>query len=98
MTSTGTKLAVPRAGRITYRNGSFLVNKGGESNLSGLKLTYAARTGTLKGSFYFYTFNGKKLSKYTAKVTGVTVDGKGFANVTVNRITFSPPLKATLAP
>ena len=98
VTSTGTKLTVPRAGRITYRNGSFMVNSGGENNPSGLKLTYTAKTGTLKGSFYFYTFNGKKLSKYTAKVTGVTVDGKGFANVTVNRITFSPPLKATLAP
>lgn len=97
LSSSGTKLTVPRAGRVSYKKGTFAVSAGGEGNPSGLKLMYAAKTGTLKGSFNFYTFNGQKLTRFTAKLTGVTVDGKGYMAVKVNRVNFSPSLKATLA-
>ena len=46
-------------------------------NLSGLKLTYTAKSGTFKGSFYVYCDLGMKLKKYTFKVNGLVVDGEG---------------------
>lgn len=50
-------------------------------NVSGLKLTYTAKTALLKGSFYIYTDVGTaekpKLKKTTAKVTGFVVEGEG---------------------
>ena len=54
-------------------------------NLSGLKLSYTAKTGIFKGSFKMYATNaattpaGKspKLKKYTVNVIGFVVDGKG---------------------
>ena len=94
--SSGKKLTLPRAGRVTYKKGVLAVSAGGEDNPSGLKLTYTSRAGMVKGAFYVYTFNGTKLTKYRAKVTGVAVDGKVYMNVTVNRFNFTPPLAATL--
>ena len=53
----------------------------GKTNLSGLKLTYTAKTGQFKGSFKAYALeeaNGKtKLKKYTVNVIGFVVGGKG---------------------
>ena len=54
----------------------------GKTNLSGLKLTYAVRRGTFKGSFKLYELQGSgkttKLKKYTVSVSGVVVDGVGY--------------------
>ena len=96
--SSGKRMTLPRAGRVTYKKGLFAVSAGGEGNPSGLKLTYAPRSGTIRGSFYVYTFNGTKLARYTARVTGVAVDGKGYMSVQVNRTNFTNSPKATLAP
>ena len=49
----------------------------GKTNLSGLKLTYTSKTGQFKGSFKVYAIQGRKLKKFTVKVIGVVVDGKG---------------------
>ncbi len=54
-------------------------------NVSGLKLSYTAKTGIFKGSFKLYVTNeatapnGKapKLKKFTVNVIGFVVDGKG---------------------
>ena len=54
---------------------------GSKSNLSSLKLSYAAKTGLFKGSFKAYALEGdngkKKLKKYTVNVTGFVIDGAG---------------------
>ena len=62
-----------------------------KTNYSALKLTYTAKTGVFKGSFKIYTSNegsideGKapKLKTYTAKVSGVVIDGFGIGSATV---------------
>ena len=48
----------------------------GKSNLSGLKLTYNAKSGTFKGSFKVYAEYDKGLT-YSVSVLGVVVDGVG---------------------
>lgn len=50
-------------------------------NCSGLKVTYTAKTGTLKGSFNLYCLAGTaakpSLKKYTVSFSGLVIDGKG---------------------
>jgi len=53
-------------------------NDGSKTNLSALKISYAAKTGTFKGSFTAYTVEGGKVKKYKFKVGGVVVDGIGY--------------------
>ena len=59
---------------------------GSKTNRCGLKLTYAAKTSTFKGSFTLYCDVGTavkpKLRKFKAMVTGVVVDGKGVGMAT----------------
>lgn len=61
----------------------------GKTNLSGLKLTYTAKTGQFKGSFKAYALeeaNGKmKLKKYTVNVIGFVVDGRGIGEARCKR-------------
>ena len=52
------------------------------SNRSAMKLTYAPKTGVFKGSFKIYAIQDGKLKKFTAKVIGVVVDGKGQGRAT----------------
>ena len=47
------------------------------TNHSAMKLTYTPNTGIFKGSFKVYAIQGGKLKKFTVKVIGVVVDGKG---------------------
>lgn len=54
-----------------------------KTNLSGLKLTYTPKNGTFKGSFKVYAVQDGKLKKFTAKVTGVVADGKGYGIATL---------------
>lgn len=96
VTFDGKKFHLSKAGSVSYRKGAFVVSKGGDNNPSGLKLTYAAKTGTVKGSFKIYTFDGNKLKKWTAKVTGIVVNGIATLQVGVSRVTFDTPLRATL--
>ena len=92
----GKKFYPPKVGSVSYRKGAFVVSKGGDNNPSGLKLTYSAKTGTVKGSFKIYTFDGKKLKKWTAKLTGIVVNGNASILVTVSRVNFDTPLRATV--
>ena len=55
----------------------------GKTNLSGMKLTYAPKTGIFKGSFKIYAIQNNKLKKYTVKTTGVVVDGEGYGLATL---------------
>ena len=57
-------------------------------NRIGLTLNYNPRQGLFKGSFKVYATreDGRKgFKKYTAKVTGVVVDGKGYGQATCKR-------------
>ena len=64
-----------------------------KTNLSAMKLSYAAKKGTFKGSFKIYELqgqgNGKKLKKYTVKVTGVVVNGVGYGSATCKKPAFT---------
>ena len=57
-----------------------------KTNVTGLKLTYTAKTGVFKGSFKVYASNeccaeGKpKLKKYTVNVMGCIIDGVGYGS------------------
>ena len=61
----------------------------GKTNLSGLKLTYAPKKGTFRGSFKVYALEGSgkatKLKKYTVNVTGLVVDGVGYGVATCKK-------------
>ena len=94
-TSDGTKIVFPAAGRVALKNGSPTII-GDTGNPSGLKLKFAPRTGLLKGSFAVYTFDGKRLKKKNAKVTGVYADGKGRMIVKITGARFSADMMATL--
>ena len=63
---------------------------GGKTNVSGLKLSYAAKSGTFKGGFTFFTDVGTadkpKLKKIKAAVTGVVVDGVAHGVATVKNV------------
>ena len=49
-----------------------------KTNLPGLKLTYTAKTASIKGSFTVYTDNPEKhkINKVSFTVTGMVIDGK----------------------
>lgn len=61
----------------------------GRTNLSGLSVSYTAKTGLLKGSFKVYALvesNGKtKLKKYGATLAGAVIDGVGRGTATVKK-------------
>ena len=62
----------------------------GKTNRSGLKLSYAAKTGIFKGSFKAYSlqdaFGGKKkLKKHKVDVIGFVVDGVGTGEASCKR-------------
>ena len=62
-------------------------------NVSGLKLSYTAKTGVFKGSFKLYATNeattpeGKspKLKKFTVNVIGFVVDGEGIGQASLKK-------------
>ncbi len=62
----------------------------GKANRSGLKLSYAAKTGIFKGSFKAYSLQNalggkKKMKKYKVNVVGYVVDGVGTGEASCKR-------------
>ena len=53
-----------------------------KTNLSGLKLSYAPKTGMFKGSFKVYALQSGKVKKFTVNVNGAVVDGIGYGTAT----------------
>ena len=86
------ELVIPRAGKWSFAKAavvkyaknkntkvaSLVVDTQKGTNLSAMKLTYVPKTGIFKGSFKIYAIQDGKLKRYTAKVVGVGVDGKGW--------------------
>ncbi len=82
VTKSGTKWTLPKAGKITMKNGVIDDSKAGD-NPSGLKLTYKAKDGTFSGSFKVYTDLNGKLKATSVTVKGFLLEGIGYGTATV---------------
>ena len=89
----GDKWALPKAGKVALVKGAQAANEVDTNkfllNPSGLKLSYAAKKGTFKGSFALYqdVSAGKpKLKKVSATVNGVVVDGIGYGSAVIKKV------------
>ncbi len=77
LTTSGGKLILPKAGRVSIERGTGEIVSTGE-NPSGMKLTYKPATGQITGSFNFYAVTpAYKLKKYALKVSGIYIKGYG---------------------
>lgn len=56
------------------------------ANPSGLKLTYAAKTGMFKGSLSLYTMNRGRLKKNRVSISGIVVNGIGYGTATLKKV------------
>ncbi|MBQ7190266.1 MAG: hypothetical protein IJR99_12720 [Kiritimatiellae bacterium] len=72
---SGTKWDAGKAAKVAYKGGTVTV---AGANVSGLKLTYTAKTGLFKGSFVVYAVKGGKLVKNKFSVFGAVTGGVGF--------------------
>lgn len=84
VTQEGTKLVLPKAGKLTMKKGVLDDSKAGE-NPSGLKLTLK-KDGTFSGTFKVYYIAGVKLKTETVNVSGVVINGIGYGVATVKKI------------
>ena len=84
---SGNKFFVDKAGTVKLSRDKMDLDlsKAG-TNPSGLKLSYAMRTGVFKGNFILYTLIDGKLKKLRAIVTGVVLGGKGYGTASVKRV------------
>ncbi len=61
-----------------------------KTNLSAMKLNYTPKKGTFKGSFKVYSLEqsgtNAKLKKYSAKASGIVVDGVGYGTAVINKV------------
>lgn len=77
LTTSGGKLILPKAGRVSIERGTGEIVSTGE-NPSGMKLTYKPATGQITGSFNVYAVTpAYKLKKYALKVSGIYIKGYG---------------------
>ena len=72
---SGTKWDAGKAAKVAYKGGAVSITG---TNVSGLKLTYTAKTGLFKGSFTVYAVKGGKLVKNKFSVFGAVTGGVGF--------------------
>ena len=87
----GNAFDVDKAGKVSAKGGVLDLSKAG-ANPSGLKLKYAIKNGTFKGSFTAYALEGGKLRKVKANVSGVVVGGKGYGSAAVKKPAVSWPV------
>lgn len=88
----GSRWSFDKAGRVKLVSGE-IVDTAESANPSGLKLSYAARTGAFKGSFKAYALMGGKLKKYSVAVSGLMVGDKGFGAAAIKRGGNSVPVE-----
>ena len=76
-----------KAGKIKYdATSDFAWDDKASANPAGLALSYSAKTGTFTGSFKVYGVVNGKLKSYTAKVTGVLVNGRGYGYAIISKV------------
>ena len=63
-----------------------VVAKGESSNLSGLKLTYTAKTGLVKGSFKLYYMDGGKIKSDKVTIVGAVAEGVFMGSGTIKKL------------
>ena len=87
---TAKKWTLPKAGKLKYKKPNAAKGIAGGltttgENIAGLKLSYTAKTGVLKGSFKLWTLDTEKgkLKSVSAKVTGVVINGVGYCEAMV---------------
>ena len=96
----GTKWSFDKAASLKYKKNKATgayellgLDDPKKPNLSGLKLSYTAKTGQFKGTFKLYATNGAtapagkspKLKKFTVNVAGFVVDGVGYGEATLKK-------------
>lgn len=87
VTAQGGRLAVAKANKVKLDKATGLpISTGGTDNDCALKLTYAAKNGTIKGSFVVWTQSGAKLKKIKATVAGIVVRGKGYGSAIIKNV------------
>lgn len=65
---------------------------GTKTNLSGLKISFAKKTASFKGSFTAYAIVNSKLKKYKFVVTGVVADGVGVGTAFCKNLGLTVPV------
>ena len=87
-TVSGSKWAFSKtSGKLKVVDGILaVISKSEPANLSGLKLSYAAKTGLVKGSFKLYYMEGGKVKFDKVTITGAVVDGVFMGNCTVKKL------------
>ena len=87
-TVSGSKWAFSKtSGKLKVADGVLaIVAKGEPANLSGLKLTYTAKTGLAKGSFKLYYMDGGRIKSDKVTITGAVVDGRFIGSGTVKKL------------
>lgn len=77
----------PSTGKLKYDKKTGEIVATGD-NIAGLKLTYAPKTQTVKGSFKIWTFDAvkQKVKAVSANVTGVVVGGVAYCDVSVKKL------------
>ncbi len=83
ITTAGTKWNIVKAKAVKLdRSGNLSYG----ANPSGLKLTYAAKTGMFKGSLSLYTMNRGRLKKNSVSISGIVVNGVGYGTATLKKV------------
>ncbi len=85
VTKNGAKWTLPKAGKISMKNGVIDDSKAGE-NPSGLKLTYKEKDGSFSGSFKVYAEQNGKLKAISVTVKGFLLEGVGYGTATVKGV------------
>lgn len=85
---SGTKWKLPKADTVKFlRDEEAYEIVRDYGNPAGLKLTYAAKTGTFKGSFKVYAVtDAGKSKKHTATVNGAVLDGVGYGTAVIKKV------------
>ena len=93
----GAKWTVAKASKLKAKRdrdtGLTSIITTGTDNLSGLRLSYQAKTGTFKGAFTAYALtDAGRLKKYKFNVTGVAVNGEGVGIGVCKKAALSVPV------
>ena len=82
----GGKWVFDKAAKVTMKNGVVQgIDDPKKPNLSGMKLTYAPKTGVFKGSFRLYADLGGRLKRRSVSVSGFVVGGAGHGRATIKK-------------
>lgn len=88
-----------KAGKLKLKNGELIPDMGkdgSKTNLSGLKVSFAKKTASFKGSFNVYAVVNSKLKKFKFVVTGVVADGVGKGTAFCKKLDSTSPVSVSV--